>query len=272
MAGDDDQKEDMDTSRSAAPGIGSDDEQVLESLLNRDAFPDLPAELQRVRALLEAAAGPARLDELAGLGAALAAHDRMLADAESEVPRRRPIVIGIAAAVAAVLFGGVGAAYAGALPATIQDFAHRTIGAPPADERGVGNPAGPGSGDPANGQIGPAAPGNGTGSGNPGAVVPGATASPGAPGAPSTGGGTTTAPGQDGKATPPGQIKRTTKATPPGQVDNPGKATPQGQVQRTATSRPTQANGGSGSTTSPDKGKGTGSGNNQLAPSDAATQ
>jgi hypothetical protein len=109
---------------------------------------ELPAEprsteVAALARLLGAAAAPPSERELAGEAAAVAAFVRVR-DAGSQpqtAARRRSMLatllstkLAAAAAAGALGFGGVAAAaYAGALPEPIQDFAHQTVGAPSAD-------------------------------------------------------------------------------------------------------------------------------------------
>ena len=108
-------------------------------------LPDGPQtpEVDALADLLAAAAAPASEHELAGEAAAVAAFVRVR-DAGRQpqtAARRRPMLatflstkLATAAAAGALGFGGVAAAaYAGALPDPIQDFAHQTVGAPSAD-------------------------------------------------------------------------------------------------------------------------------------------
>jgi hypothetical protein len=116
------------------------DLQQLESLLRTGTVPPgMAADWQPVADVLQAAIGPARPSELTGEAAILAAFRR----AQLGVPSRRPftrppmlsaLLTGKLAALAICATVGVGgaatAAYANALPAPIQGFAHSAIGAP----------------------------------------------------------------------------------------------------------------------------------------------
>jgi hypothetical protein len=111
-------------------------------------------------------AGPAS-DELAGEAAALAEFRNRVgvpAAASRSRHRRHPLLTSLlsaraaAAAAAALSLGGLAtAAYAGALPAPAQQFAHHTIGAPAAGDSqtagthpsATGTPAGPDAAGPA---------------------------------------------------------------------------------------------------------------------------
>jgi hypothetical protein len=115
---------------------------VLDRLLDGD-FAEHPTPAVTVlAALLAAAAAPASGRELAGQKAAVAAfvRERDAGGHRHSAARRRSMLatllgtkLAAAAAAGAVGFGGLAAAaYAGALPAPIQDFAHQTVGAPAA--------------------------------------------------------------------------------------------------------------------------------------------
>ena len=104
-------------------------------------------------------AGPAS-DELAGLAAAQAEFRQRVGapGRPKRASRRRPaglasrlgVRAAAAAAVAAIGLGGVAAAaYAGALPASWQQFAHRTIGAPAGHRADHDTPVGPRPAGPA---------------------------------------------------------------------------------------------------------------------------
>jgi hypothetical protein len=131
-------------SRRDAPEIGN---ASLAALLAGAELPaGSPPELQPVADVLAAlTAGPAG-DELAGEYAALAAfRNRVGVPVPAHQPRHRrhPLLASLlsaraaaATAVAALSFGGFAtAAFAGALPAPAQQFAHSTIGAPAAGDR-----------------------------------------------------------------------------------------------------------------------------------------
>jgi hypothetical protein len=110
-----------------------------------------PAELRVVAETLAALTGSPAGDELAGEAVALAAfRDRLGVPSPVPLRRRRPPllapVLSAKAAAVAVTVLGLGslatAAYAGALPAPAQQFAHSVIGAPAAHPTATGHPAG----------------------------------------------------------------------------------------------------------------------------------
>jgi hypothetical protein len=118
---------------------------ALDRLLDGDLSTERAApEVEALADLLSAAAGPASDRELAGQTAAVAAFVRER-DVDGHrrhatAARRRSMLatllgtkLAAAAAAGAVGFGGLAAAaYAGALPEPIQNFAHQTVGAPAA--------------------------------------------------------------------------------------------------------------------------------------------
>ena len=117
------------------------DDAPLAALL---AGAELPAgsgpELRPLAEALAGLRGQAASDELAGEAETLAAFrnqfgaPRMAHRPPARMPRPRLLPAKAAAAVAATILGLAGlatAAYAGALPATVQRFAHDIIGAPP---------------------------------------------------------------------------------------------------------------------------------------------
>jgi hypothetical protein len=118
--------------------------QALDALLAGACEPtEAPARLRPVADALEALRLPPDRRELAGFGTVLTAYRQLrdTADAPPELswmrrPSRRRSVTQVAAAaglaVAAVLSGGIAAAYAGSLPATLQNIAHDAIAAPAA--------------------------------------------------------------------------------------------------------------------------------------------
>ena len=131
------------------PG-GEHDEPLLDMIIARRALPpDAPQEMHDLARMLAALAGPgepAELapGELAGEAAALAAFVRLASPAGISPAARRPVRrhrrsrrpassrAGLAAAmVAAAATLGVLAAYAGVLPAPVQQFAHDAVAAPP---------------------------------------------------------------------------------------------------------------------------------------------
>ncbi len=117
---------------------------ALDRLLDGDfATGRTTPHVEALADLLSAAAGPPSDRELAGQAAAIAAFARerpVGGHRHAAVARRRSMLatllgtkLAAAAAAAAVGFGGLAAAaYAGALPEPIQDFAHQTVGAPSA--------------------------------------------------------------------------------------------------------------------------------------------
>jgi hypothetical protein len=128
---------------------------ALTALLEGGELPDdAAARLQPVADMLAALRAEAASDELTGLAAAQAEFRRRIAPpARPHQPRRRRRVrlaslLGAKAATAGVVvaigLGGAGAAaYAGALPVALQQFAHRTIGAPAPRQAGSGTGRGP---------------------------------------------------------------------------------------------------------------------------------
>jgi hypothetical protein len=128
----------------------------LAALLAGNGLPaGADAELRPVADVLSALTARPAGDELAGLAAARAGfHRHVVVQAHArQSPRRRPgglayrlgAKVGAAAAVVVMGFGGAAAAaYAGALPSSWQQFAHRAIGAP-AHPAGHKTPAGAGA-------------------------------------------------------------------------------------------------------------------------------
>jgi hypothetical protein len=120
------------------------DEPVLDMILDRVSLPpEAPPEMAALPQMMADLAGPAGPEELAGEAAVLSRFRNRLAPAgvspAARPPGRRrssqrlaPHSPRLAAGmvVAVVALGGTAAAYAGALPAPLQDFAHRTIDAP----------------------------------------------------------------------------------------------------------------------------------------------
>lgn len=135
-------------------------ESLLDALLSGQVPPDAPEELRTVAEMLAGLAGPAEPGELAGDSGELAgetdarsAYTRLASPvgvsqvarpARRKHPRRAvPRSAWLAAvlvAAAAGLGGTAAAAYAGVLPGPVQDFAHHTIGAPPAHHAGHPQP------------------------------------------------------------------------------------------------------------------------------------
>jgi hypothetical protein len=119
-------------------------ESLLDALLNGQSLPpDAPEQACAVAEMLASVAGPAGPCELAGEAAALSAFARSASPADTSPaagwPTRRRLAWlpaaatgRLAAALLAVAtgLGGAAAAYAGALPGPIQNFAHHMIGAP----------------------------------------------------------------------------------------------------------------------------------------------
>ena len=135
--------------------VSSTEDTALTALLAGTELPaDTAAGLRPVADVLAALrAGPAR-DELAGLAAAQAEFRRGFGvpDHPKRSSRRRPaglasrlgVKAAAAAVVAAISLGGVAAAaYAGVLPGSWQQFAHRTIGAPAGHQADHDTPVGP---------------------------------------------------------------------------------------------------------------------------------
>jgi hypothetical protein len=125
------------------------------ALLEGGELPDgAAARLQRVADMLAALRAEPAGDELTGLTAAQAEFRRRIAQpARPHSPRgRRPARLAsllgakaaAAAAIVAIGLGGAGAAaYAGALPPSLQQFAHRAISAPAPRQAGSGARSGP---------------------------------------------------------------------------------------------------------------------------------
>jgi hypothetical protein len=115
---------------------------MLDRLLDGDVAEHPTPAVNALADLLAAAAAPASGRELAGQAAAVAAfvRERDAGGHRHSAARRRSMLatllgtkLAAAAATGAVGFGGLAAAaYAGALPEPIQDFAHQTVGAPAA--------------------------------------------------------------------------------------------------------------------------------------------
>jgi len=158
-------------------------EPLLDALLDgRSLPPDAPGEARAVAQMLADLAGPAEPGELAGEAAArsvlartgppvpIGPAARRLARQRSWAARcARPAAALIAAAVG---LGGTAAAYAGALPSPIQNFAHHTIDAPPPHRAGPIRPH-PGQASPGPAGSGQPRPGRPKGQASPGAATPG---------------------------------------------------------------------------------------------------
>jgi hypothetical protein len=156
------------------------DDLLLDMILDRRPLPpDAPAGMHALADKLVGLAAAPGGDELPGEAAALAAFVRSgsptstltLVGEPSERRRGRRLAVGRArlsaaiAAVVVVLSGTAAAAYAGVLPASVQNFAHHVIGAPSAHnrhsgpEQHAGNPGGAGPSASAHGSAQPANPG-----------------------------------------------------------------------------------------------------------------
>jgi hypothetical protein len=170
-------------------------EPLLDALLEgRSLPPDAPGEARAVAQMLADLAGPAEPGELAGEAAARSVLARSGPPARSEPPVRvrTPVRVGpgarlaprrrswaarwarpAAALIAATVgLGGTAAAYAGALPGPIQNFAHHAIGAPPTHGAGPIRPH-PGQASPGPAGPGQPRPGRHKGQATPGAATPG---------------------------------------------------------------------------------------------------
>jgi len=134
--------------REAAP---LSDAALAALLAGADLPTDAPAELREVAEALAALTGSPAGDELAGEAVALAAfRDRLGMPSPVPLRRRRPPLLApvlsaraAAIAVTVLALGGLAtAAYADALPAPAQQFAHSVIGAPAAHPTATDHPAG----------------------------------------------------------------------------------------------------------------------------------
>jgi hypothetical protein len=123
------------------------DDLLLDMILDRQALPPAaPPSMHALAAGLAALAAAPDNGDLPGQAAALAAFARPASPAiplhlPAEPPRRGPArrlalprarLAAAAAVVAVGLSGTAAAAYAGVLPAAVQNFAHHVIDAPPA--------------------------------------------------------------------------------------------------------------------------------------------
>ena len=159
------------------------DELLLDLILDRRPLPpSAPPGMHALAAKLVGLAALPGAGELPGEAAALAAFLRSGSPASTlvlagEPPRQRRgrrvlagrARISAAAAVVTVALSGTAAAYAGVLPTSVQNFAHRTIDAPAAHRaaghghdapgQGSGHPGGVRSPRPASGSAHPAKPG-----------------------------------------------------------------------------------------------------------------
>jgi hypothetical protein len=150
-------------SRIDIPQVG---DSALDALLARDLEPEeTAATLRPVAEVLAALRAAPSGGNLAGLDQALAEFRRAggMPDGFHRSRPRRPALlrtllsVKLAAAVAATVLGGsIAAAYAGALPAALQKFAHTSIAAPvasasprPHETRRAGVPVGPNPAGPA---------------------------------------------------------------------------------------------------------------------------
>ncbi|HEV2239539.1 MAG TPA: hypothetical protein VGR98_00730 [Streptosporangiaceae bacterium] len=135
-------------------GSGFEDTALAALLAGSELPPGAAARLQPVADVLAALNASPASEEMAGLAAAQAEFRRTVArPARAHRPRRaRRAVLGsllgaklaAAAAIAVVGLGGVAtASYAGALPGSWQQFAHRMIGAPAPHRADSGAPADP---------------------------------------------------------------------------------------------------------------------------------
>jgi hypothetical protein len=124
------------------PDVSPVEDTSLEALLAGSGLPaGADPELRPVADVLAALSARPAGDELTGLAAARAEFRRHVARPAHarESPRRRPdrlasrlgVKVGAATALVVMALGGAAAAaYAGVLPGSWQQFAHRTIGAP----------------------------------------------------------------------------------------------------------------------------------------------
>jgi hypothetical protein len=134
-------------------GSGFEDTALAALLAGSELPPGAAARLQPVAEVLAALNAAPAGEEMAGLAAARAEFRRTVArPGRARRPRRaRPAMVSslgakvaAAAAVAIVGLGGLAtAAYAGALPGSWQQFAHRMIGAPAPHRADSGAPADP---------------------------------------------------------------------------------------------------------------------------------
>lgn len=129
-------------------GFPTDDDRLDALLDHRAPRPPVGDELHPLAELLAAVRAPASTAELAGQHTVLAAYQRIVGVSPSARRRkiRRPTMLSAllsaklaaAAAASAVAVGGLAAAaYTGVLPTPLQNAAHDTIGAPPANDSGV---------------------------------------------------------------------------------------------------------------------------------------
>ena len=140
------------SARSGVPPVG---DPAFDALLTGNLLPEDTAEgLRPVAEAIAALNGAPMGSELAAEASALAVYRGAAGrSAEPVRPRRRrhPLLASLlsaklaaAAAAGAVTLGGVAAAaYAGALPASVQKLAHDTIGAPAVHRSAPATPVGP---------------------------------------------------------------------------------------------------------------------------------
>jgi hypothetical protein len=125
----------------ARPDVSLVEDTSLESLLAGSGLPaGADPELRPVADVLAALSARPAGDELSGLATARAEFRRHVVRPVQarQSPRRRPdglasrlgVKVGVATALVSMALGGAAAAYAGVLPGSWQQFAHRTIGAP----------------------------------------------------------------------------------------------------------------------------------------------
>ena len=123
------------------------DELLLDKMLAGQPLPpDAPQGMLVLAQKLADLSGPAKPGELTGEAAALLAFNRVVPPASvSPVSHKRSthrrsrlasgrLRLASALTAAGLVLGGTAAAYAGALPASVQDFAHKMIGAPAAQD------------------------------------------------------------------------------------------------------------------------------------------
>jgi hypothetical protein len=132
-------------------GASSAEDGALAALLAGAELPaSAPGELRPVADLLAALQAPPAAGELATEASVLAEFRHRIGVPAPQFPprrRRRPVLTSVlsakaaAVAIAALTLGGAAAAaYAGALPASVQQFAHDTVGAPAAHHRPSATP------------------------------------------------------------------------------------------------------------------------------------
>jgi len=131
------------------------DEPLLDMIFERRPVPPgAPPEMHDLARILAALTGPAEPGELAGEAAALRAFRRLASPAgarsaalralrrwRSRRPARGRPRLATALIVAVVGLGGTATAYAGVLPAPVQEMAHVTLDAPAPHHRGQHPPA-----------------------------------------------------------------------------------------------------------------------------------